>query len=72
MLKTIEEVSKREREISPPIHCTHNFILYRHITQFHDLHIVVHRLPELSDIGKQRMKAWGAAYLPLIKVLILI
>merc|ERR1719341_1520603 len=25
------------------------------------------KLPELSDMGKQRMKAWGAAYLPLIK-----
>ena len=32
-------------------------------------HIVVPRLPELSAVGKQRMKAWGAAYLPLIKVL---
>ena len=32
-------------------------------------HIVIPRLPELSPVGKERMKAWGAAYLPLIKVL---
>ena len=29
----------------------------------------VNRLPDMTDVGRQRMKKWGAAYLPLIKVL---
>ena len=29
----------------------------------------VARLPNMTDVGRQRMKKWGAAYLPLIKVL---
>ena len=43
-------------------------ILFTNVIQMHRAPTTVNRLPDMTDVGRQRMKKWGAAYLPLIKV----
>ena len=44
-------------------------IWFTNVIQMHRARTTVARLPDMTDVGRQRMKKWGTAYLPLIKVL---